>query len=1116
MGDEKNHVIVPPVIKTETASSDEVSYHTDIDRKSPQLFKRSSYYNECEPNERSLSLATEKFDIKKKQSNFSSGEYKTNKLNKKLYPFLFPDFEYVYKIFQSDESFKEKTNEVTVQGFELYLVETWALEREKTCLLPAYTGNPNNLVNCCQMFLPMEPSLWPSSYLRSYYQIMSKIGFLKYVMGKGYIFVADIHDLNLNHYQITNLILIPNGTTIRDVWNNFALNINLRELQCSGRSNSMFQMPSPSTIEKFYQLFKIPKKSLGSQVYDYYVDNDYDNNIPSSSNYSNRKINKYFIKMSTDVELLVYMIQTSLWFFDLYDENDIDGLLCKNTQRALLRWQKSFGAVYFPHLNQTLKTSITYNRINSNLITALLSLVMVIFFKLRKLNYFDNLNFECKKKDPFINPWLLFYGINAFEERLKEKKIKNDDNAAKSNWNSNSPEQSKFLNFYIIDKLFELTDDADTADLNQVKKVIKTTFKDFSVSKKGVKKVINKMGSRKSVDDLAFTSELTNSIEDFVDKINTHKDYFRNSETLLASTSINSRGSKDCYFEPEAFLETINLHEMEIENAFDKDDLYYSRGKEHSRQAVKVDFYRKIRFKLPKNISSILGYLWVEVSFPLNDYFKKSKNKEYDYGFYNRFVWFDYDACFDSQYKEIFVTEANRLVDDIELLKHSGKKKGLDRRDKIDDNLYLRQKMKKTLNETSKLKTAEIVERFRIHQFYSSFNDKSENKLDEISKELYDYYNYKYVEHNEISHNVLMSPKDKIYSKEKDEVNNTDLSLRQKSTSYMIDDTEDNDMSDNEISMFDLPVDGKLVDNRSRDHMKIYEKVQEEIIKTNLDVFLKKEIYNPEFEHELLRRATISNGEFMRIKSIDRPFLIRSQSFSLLEDSVADFGRNYTSASIGKHIKTSIEEFNEAEARISLRKKHDILEKIKMMNQELVAGCNRDFELLKTELFQRLQTNSTQVEKQKKQLDSSVSKYTYDSRLLKRKIENCIESQEIYEAKLGKLKEGLLQDAKSKGLQYLVQLCQDKIITLEDIKGVYNDNNNYLINKELAKVLLRLNDSTEPGEIVEALRRSRLHIYCNGTNQSVIISNILRFFLNIYHFIVLKFSLLMKKDKSLE
>lgn len=1116
MGYEKNHVIVPPVIKTEAASSDEGSYHTDIDRDSLQLFKRSSYYSDCVSNERSLSLATEKSNIKKKLSNFTSGEYKSNKLNKKLYPFLFPDFEYVYKIFQSDESFKEKTNEVTVQGFEVYLVETWALEREKTCLLPAYTGNPNNLVNCCQMFLPIEPSLWPSSYLRSYYKIMSKIGFLKYVMGKGYIFVADIHDLNLNHYQITNLILIPNGTTIRDVWNNFALNINLRELQCSGRSNAMFQIPSPSTIEKFYQLFKIPKKSLGSQVYDYYVDNDYENNIQSPSNYFNKKTNKYFIKMYTDVELLVYMIQTSLWFFELYDENDIDGLLCKNTQRALLKWQKSFGAVYFPHLNQTLKTSITYNRINSNLITALLSLVMVIFFKLRKLNYFDNLSLECERKDPFINPWILFYGINAFEERLKEKKMKNDVNTAKSNPSSSSPEKLRFLNFFIIDKLFELTDETDTADLNQVKKVIKTTFKDFSVSKKGVKKVINKIGSKKSIDDLAFTSELTNSIEDFVDKINIHRDYFRNSETLLASTSINSRGSKTSVFEPETFLETINMHEMEIENAFDRDDLLYPKAKEHNRQALKIDFHKKIRFKLPKNISSILGYLWVEVSFPLDDYFQKSKNKEYDYGFYNRFVWFDYDGCFDSQYREIFVTEANRLVDDIEILKDDGKKTNLNRKDKVADNWYLRQKMKKTFNETSKLKTAEIVERFRIHQFYSSFNDKSENKLDEISKELYDYYNYKYVEHNEISHNVLMSPKENVTNKVTDEAKNTDLSLRQISSAYMNSGTRDNDILENEISVLDLPVDGKLVDNKSRDHMKIYEKVQEEIIKTNLDVFLKKEIFNPEFERELLRRATISNAENMRSKSIDRPIMIRSQSFSLLEDSVSDYKRSFTPASIGKHLKTSIEEFNEAEERISLRKKHDILEKIKMMNQELVAGCNRDFELLKTELFHRLQTNSTQIEKQKKQLDSSVSKYTYDSRLLKRKIENCIESQETYEAKLKKLKDGLLLDAKSKGLQYLVQLRQDRIITLEDIKGVYNDNNNYLINKELATVLSKLQNSTEPSEIVEALKRSRLRIYCNGTNQSVIISNILRLFLNTFHFIVLKFSLLMKKNKNLE
>ncbi len=51
--------------------------------------------------------------------------------------------------------------------------------------------------------------------------------------------------------------------------------------------------------------------------------------------------------------------------------------------------------------------------------------------------------------------------------------------------------------------------------------------------------------------------------------------------------------------------------------------------------------------------------------------------------------------------------------------------------------------------------------------------------------------------------------------------------------------------------MLHLPVDDKLIDKQSREHIKIYEKVQEEIVKTNLDVFLRKEIYNSGFEEEL-------------------------------------------------------------------------------------------------------------------------------------------------------------------------------------------------------------------------------------------------------------------------
>lgn len=1102
MGNKRDHTIIPPIIKSEiVTTSDDDSYQIDSGRKIPTTPKRLSAYADEESYGSSLSSSNDHSKLRKPLSVATTNDDGKHKGNKKLYPFLFPDFEYVYKIFQHDESLKKRTTEVTVTGFELYLVETWALEREKTCLLSAYTGNPNNLMNCCQLYLPLEPKLWPNSNLRSYYKIMSKIGFLKYILGKGYIFVADIHDLNLNHYQITNLILIPNGTTLCDVWNNFVLNINLRELQCSGRTNSMFQIPSLSTIEKFSQLYKIPKKSLGSQVYDYYVENDYEGGV-QTSNYLNKEINKYFIKLCTDVELLVYMIQTSLWFFDLFDKEEIDGFLCKNTQRALLKWQKSFGAVYFPHLNQTLKTSITYNRINSNLITALISLVMVIFFKLKKLNCFENLNIECKKKDPFINPFLIFHGISVFQDKLDEKKLKHEGVAESSKVDKSSFEHTKYLNFYVIDKLFELTDETDTAELNQFRKFFATTVKDFSVSKKGVKKAFNKMGSKNSADHLASTAELTNSIEEFVDKVQQYKEHFKNSETLLATTSINSLGIKEHNFDQKTFLSTVNANQLEFDSLFCKGENTFQKGKESSKPHLESDFYKSIRFKFPKHITSIVGYMWIELNFSITGYFEKSMNKEYDYGFYNRFVWFDYSADFDEKCKEMYFTESNRLIEDIEILKDDGSKEANNYKIKPDDNLYLRQKMKKSLNETSKLKTSDIVERFRIHQFYSSFSDFTENKLDEISKELYDYYNYKYVEHNEISNNGITSPTDNAISGRTTERNNGELSTRQNSNVLGADVSLQNNTLDDEGFILNLPVDDKLIDKKSREHIKIYERVQEEIVKTNLDVFLRKEIFNPSFEQELVRRNSIANAQFSREKLNAKPVFIRSQSFSIVEDSVNEFRNNLTTRGIGKHINEGMAEFNKAGSRINSKKRYEVLERIKKMNQESVAECNKDFELMKTDLFQRLQTNSTQIEKQKKQLDSTVSKYTYDSRLLERKIGNCTDTQEAYEAKLDKMRDQLLEDARSKGLQYLVQLRQDKIITAEDIKKIYNDNNNYLINKELGNVLTKLGDTTDPKEIIEVMRKSRLHIYCNGTNQSIILSNILKLVLCIYHMIV--------------
>ena len=94
-------------------------------------------------------------------------------------------------------------------------------------------------------------------------------------------------------------------------------------------------------------------------------------------------------------------------------------------------------------------------------------------------------------------------------------------------------------------------------------------------------------------------------------------------------------------------------------------------------------------------------------------------------------------------------------------------------------------------------------------------------------------------------------------------------------------------------------------------------------------------------------------------------------------------------------------------------------------------------------------------------------------------------------------------------LHYTINTCfyiEIKGVQIGCWSGKDNGNNNYLINKELANVLAKLGDSTDPREIVEVMRKSRLHIYCNGTNQSVIISNILRLFLRVYHMIMLMFN----------
>ncbi len=65
---------------------------------------------------------------------------------------------------------------------------------------------------------------------------------------------------------------------------------------------------------------------------------------------------------------------------------------------------------------------------------------------------------------------MLFHGISTF----KVNDVSSDNfKADKAGGIKNAAGYTKFLNFYVIDKLFELTDETDSADLNQFKRLLK-------------------------------------------------------------------------------------------------------------------------------------------------------------------------------------------------------------------------------------------------------------------------------------------------------------------------------------------------------------------------------------------------------------------------------------------------------------------------------------------------------------------------------------------------------------------------------------------------------------------------------------------------------------------
>ncbi|KAH3685703.1 hypothetical protein WICPIJ_003303 [Wickerhamomyces pijperi] len=247
--------------------------------------------------------------IKKKKTNESQTHVRPeedtpNDLEDEI-TYLFPDCK-TLKTLCSRVSQRHHT--VRLKGYEIYIVEQWACARKLSSVILLYTGNSEHQVEMISVRLPKNKELWKDCF-KSLLGEVVQTGAKEKVTEEGIVHITNLASFPSH----LNLLPVPSGSSLT-VWEHFKVNVNLRRLNCLGRSALILGPPTDATENKFRQLYRIDSK----------------------------KVNIYYA-----VEELVTLIQIVLVDFKLHDPNLVDGLLCDMTERNIQSWWAKFGSFCF-------------------------------------------------------------------------------------------------------------------------------------------------------------------------------------------------------------------------------------------------------------------------------------------------------------------------------------------------------------------------------------------------------------------------------------------------------------------------------------------------------------------------------------------------------------------------------------------------------------------------------------------------------------------------------------------------------------------------------------------------------------------------------------------------
>ncbi|RKP22928.1 hypothetical protein SYNPS1DRAFT_25130 [Syncephalis pseudoplumigaleata] len=259
---------------------------------------------------------------------------------------------------QQPDRFSYLTLDATLPGYQVYLVEQWALDRQRFCKSVAvFTGDQQHQVKVC-----VGRTQLGEDYERLCVQSSDQEIFRTKETSLGrFAFAINVNRLN----TALNLLPVPDGD-VDAAFGRFGLNVNLRRFGCSGRGALSLKMPSEAIEDSFEYLYHV-----ADSISVYYA-----------------------------VWELGRLVQMSLYLLGLTSIYYVDGLICDTTLAAA----RQFSVEYGIHERES-----GDGPLNPSIVARLLSKIVSARNKLYLLGYQVG-------KDPFDDPAALLQGVSAFQK----------------------------------------------------------------------------------------------------------------------------------------------------------------------------------------------------------------------------------------------------------------------------------------------------------------------------------------------------------------------------------------------------------------------------------------------------------------------------------------------------------------------------------------------------------------------------------------------------------------------------------------------------------------------------------------------------------------------------